>query len=157
MTDEAVVISITIRVSEREVKIEKKLELMDMEETIQGIMLEAGQQILGMGIKVIDERMAEKVPRGWQNVGTEERRLISSMGALRYKRRVYLDENKQRRKPVDEILGIRALWAYERTCTRDGIISGLYGNVPLGSQSAQLVDQDGHQSQRLTTDGMDNR
>lgn len=107
MTDEAVVISITIRVSEMEIKIEKEVKIEDMEETIQRMMLEAGQQTFGMGIKVMDERIAEKIPKGWQNVGTEERWLVSSVGALRYKRRVYLDENKKRRKPLDEKIGIK--------------------------------------------------
>ena len=106
MTENSVVISITIRVSEREVKIENEIGIGDMEESIQGIMLEAGQQALGMGIKVIDDRIAQELPRGWQNVGTEERWIVSSIGALRYRRRVYLDENKRRRKPLDEILRV---------------------------------------------------
>ena len=106
MTENSVAISITIRVSEREVKIENEIGNGDLEETIQGIMLEAGQQAFGMGIKAIDDRIAEKLPRGWQNVGTEERWIVSSIGALRYRRRVYLDENKQRRKPLDEILRV---------------------------------------------------
>ena len=106
MTENSVAISIIIRVSEREVKIENEIEIGDMEETIQGIMLETGQQAFGMGIKAIDDRIAEKLPSGWQNVGTEERWIVSSIGALRYRRRVYLDENKQRRKPLDEILRV---------------------------------------------------
>ena len=106
MTDGTVLISITIRVSERELIFEKEAKIKDMEETIQGILLEAGQKAFGMGIKECDDRIAEKVPQEWQNVGTEERWLVSSMGTLRYKRRVYLDEKRQRRKPVDEVLGI---------------------------------------------------
>ena len=77
MTENSVAISITIRVSEREVKIENEIGIGDMEETIQGIMLEAGQQAFGMGIKAIDDRIAEKLPSGWQNVGTEERWIVS--------------------------------------------------------------------------------
>jgi len=106
MTGNSVVLSITIRVSEREVKIENEIRIGDREESIQGMLLEAGQQALGMGIKAIDDRIAEKLARGWQNVGTEERWIVSSIGALRYRRRVYLDENKQRRKPLDEILRV---------------------------------------------------
>jgi Uncharacterised protein family (UPF0236) len=106
MTENSVAISITIRVSEREVKIENEIRIGDLEETIQGMMLVAGQQAFGMGIKAIDDRIAEKLPSGWQNVGTEERWIVSSIGALRYRRRVYLDENKQRRKPLDEILRV---------------------------------------------------
>ena len=106
MTDEAVQISITIRVAKREHKIERKIRIEELEETIQRIAVETGQETLGMGIKELDDRIAEKPPKGWQNVGTEERWLVSSIGAMRYKRRIYLDEKRERRKPVDEMLGI---------------------------------------------------
>jgi len=43
-------------VSEREVKIENEIGIGDMEEGIQGIMLEGGQQALGMGINSISMR-----------------------------------------------------------------------------------------------------
>lgn len=115
MTDEAVEISITIRVAKREQKIERKIKIEELEETIQGIALETGQEALGMGIKEMDDRIAERIPEEWQNVGTEERWLVSSLGALRYKRRIYLDEKQRRRKPVDELLGIAK---YERTSGR---------------------------------------
>ena len=106
MTDESVTISITIRVSEREIVFEKEIRIEEMEEAIQGILLEAGQLTFGMGIKECDDRIAKEMPKGWQNVGTEERWLVSSIGTLRYKRRVYLDEKKHRRKPLDELLRI---------------------------------------------------
>lgn len=106
MTDEAVHISITIRVAKREQKIERKIKIEELEETIQGIAIETGQEALGMGIKELDDRIAKKKPKDWQNVGTEERWLVSSLGAMRYKRRIYLDKNQKRRKPVDEMLGI---------------------------------------------------
>ena len=44
MTEDSVVVSITIRVSEREVKIENEIRVGDMEESIQGIMLEAKRE-----------------------------------------------------------------------------------------------------------------
>jgi hypothetical protein len=106
MTEKSVPISITIRVSEQELKIEKEIRMEEIEGTIQGIVLEAGARMFGMGIKEIDDRIAAKVPSGWQNVGTEERWIVSSIGPLRYRRRIYLDEKRQRRKPLDEILGI---------------------------------------------------
>jgi hypothetical protein len=106
MTDEAVQISITIRVAKREQKIERKIRIEELEETIQGIAIETGQEALGMGIKEIDDRIAEKISKYWQNVGTEERWVVSSIGGLRFKRRIYLDEKGKRRKPVDELLGI---------------------------------------------------
>jgi hypothetical protein len=106
MTDEAVQISITIRVAECERKIERKMSIKELEETIQGIAIETGQEALGMGIKELDDRIAERIPKGWQNVGTEERWLVCSIGAMRYKRRIYLDKQHKRRKPIDELLGI---------------------------------------------------
>ena len=106
MTDRAVQISITIKIAKREQRIERNINLEELEETIQGIAIETGQEALGMGIKELDDRIAERIPSGWQNVGTEERWLVSSIGALRYKRRIYLDEKRERRKPVDEMLRI---------------------------------------------------
>jgi len=106
MTDEAVQISITIRVAKREQKIERQIKIEELEETIQGIAIETGQEAFGMGIKELDDRIAERMPKGWRNVGTEERWLVSSLGAMRYKRRIYQDEKRRRRKPVDELLGI---------------------------------------------------
>jgi hypothetical protein len=106
MTENSVPISITIRVFEQEMKIEQKAELSQLEEAIHGIVNETGLQILGLGIKAIDDRIAEAVPEGWKNVGTEERWIITSIGELRYKRRIYQDEKQSRRKPIDELLGI---------------------------------------------------
>ena len=115
MTDEAVQISITIRVAKREQKIERKISIEELEETIQGIAIETGQAAFGMGIRELDDRIAERLSKEWQNVGTEERWLVSIVGAMRYKRRIYLDEKNRRRKPVDELLGIEK---YGRTSGR---------------------------------------
>lgn len=106
MTDKAVQISITIRVAEREVKIERKMEEEELEEKAQEIGIEAGLQTLEMELEEVDDRLAENIPEGWHNVGTEERWVTSSVGELRYKRRIYVDEQKRRRKPIDELLGL---------------------------------------------------
>jgi hypothetical protein len=106
MTENSVPISITIRVFEQEMKIEKKAELSQLEEAIHSIVTETGLQILELGIIAIDDRIAESVPEGWKNVGTEERWIITSIGELRYKRRIYKDEQQNRIKPIDELLGI---------------------------------------------------
>ena len=66
MTNEAVLISITIRVSEREIKFEKEVRIEDMEEALQGILLEAGQLTFEMGIKECDDQMSKKVPKSWK-------------------------------------------------------------------------------------------
>jgi len=106
MTDNAVQISITIKVEECEKKFEGAIKPENIEETVQRMAIAVGQESMVMSIREIDKRIAKQVPKGWQNVGTEERWLVSSLGAMRYKRRIYLDKNQKRRKPVDELLGI---------------------------------------------------
>lgn len=107
MTDKAVQISITIRVAKKEREIEETIKLDEIEESIQRIAIETGQESLEMGLQEIDEEIAKQVSKDWQNVGTEERWLVSSLGEIRYKRRIYLDKKGRRRKPIDELLGIQ--------------------------------------------------
>jgi len=94
MTEYTVATSITINVGKRETRIEKIVNAKEIEEIAQEIGIEVGQQILQNGIKEIDQQIAKRIPKGWHNVGTEERWMISSVGEMRYKRRIYLDEQK---------------------------------------------------------------
>lgn len=140
MTDEAVQISITIKVAKREQKIERKIKMEELEETIQGIAIETGQEALRMGIKELDDQIAERIPKGWQNVGTEERWLVSSIGAMRYKRRIYLDEKRKRRKPVDELLGIEKYGRMSRRVQEMGASLACMGTYRLAaSQLSWLI------------------
>jgi hypothetical protein len=54
----------------------------------------------------LDDELRKEVPAGWRNVGTEERGILSSIGRIRYQRRIYKDEKGVRRKPLDEVLGV---------------------------------------------------
>lgn len=115
MTDEAVKISITIKVEEEKYEIERKIAVSELEEGVQAMTQGLGQEVLKRVIGRIDDQIAGNLPTGWRNVGTEGRWMVSSLGAIRFKRRVYLDEESQRRKPVDELLG---LGRYERMSIR---------------------------------------
>ena len=106
MTENTVPISITIKVAEEELKYQKEVAIEDLEEVIDTLATEMGQQVIKASIKAIDDQMVEKVPKAWRNVGREERWITTSVGVVNYKRRIYLDEKKIRRKPVDEVLGI---------------------------------------------------
>ena len=106
MTENSVQISITINVAEEELQYKKEVRLTELEEVVQNLTTEMGQQVIEASIKAIDDRMVLEVPATWRNVGTEARWIISSVGAVKYRRRIYLDEDKRRRKPVDELLGI---------------------------------------------------
>ena len=139
MTDEAVHISITIRVAKREQKIERKIKIEELEETIQGIAIETGQEALGMGIKELDDRIAERIPKGWQNVGSEERWLVSSLGAIRYKRRIYQDEKRRRRKPVDELMGVEKYGRMSRRVQEMGASLACMGTYRLAANQLSYL------------------
>jgi hypothetical protein len=88
-------------------EIQGKVAIDAVEESIHRLTTGLGQQVLHGVIHVLDDRIARKVPGEWRNVGTEMRWMVSSLGAVRYKRRVYQDEQRRRRKPVDELFGMR--------------------------------------------------
>ena len=98
MTDEAVNISITMKVENMVMEIQKKIPIQALEDSINSLTLGLGQQALDGVIHVLDDRIARNVPAGWRNVGTEMRWMVSSLGAVHYKRRVYQDEQYRRRK-----------------------------------------------------------
>lgn len=71
------------------------------------------QGMQGMGtalyaaiLQGVDDGLRETTPEGWKNVGREKRTIMTCVGSVTYKRRVYKDTTGRRRKPVDEILGI---------------------------------------------------
>jgi hypothetical protein len=107
MTEKSVHISITIKVAENSHEFRKQVKYHDVEEGVQSLTQEIGQQALQSVLAVMAGELEARVPRGWKNIGTEKRTLISSLGVIEYKRRVYLDENQVRRKPMDETLGIQ--------------------------------------------------
>jgi hypothetical protein len=106
MTENSVQISIAIKIEDEEIKYKKAVAINELEEDIQELVQEMGHQVIKASIQAIDDRVALEVPESWRNAGTEGRWLISSLGAIKYRRRIYLDERKRRRKPVDELLGI---------------------------------------------------
>lgn len=106
MTENTVLISITIKVAEEEQKYEEALAISELEEGVQRLTKELGRNVIKASIKSIDDRMTREVPKNWRNAGTEERWIVSSLGEVKYKRRIYVDESERRRKPIDELLGI---------------------------------------------------
>jgi hypothetical protein len=106
MTDESVLVSITIKLEDVVMEIQEKVPIDAVEESIHSLTTGLGQQVLHGVIHVLDDRIARNMPAGWRNVGTEMRWMVSSLGAVRYPRRVYQDEQRRRRKPIDELLGL---------------------------------------------------
>jgi hypothetical protein len=115
MTDRAVELSITIKVNQEVVNYKRRIRIEALETGVSQAAQEIGLRVLVAGLKGLDEEMRKEVPAGWQNVGTERRSVLSSVGRVNYRRRVYKDENGMRRKPVDEVLGVGR---YERESQR---------------------------------------
>lgn len=107
MTDEAVNISITIKVENEKMEMNEKVPITAIEESVHSLALKLGKQMLQGVIVVLDDQIAQNKPAEWRNVGTENRWMISSLGEMKYKRRVYKDKNDKRLKPVDDLLGIQ--------------------------------------------------
>jgi len=80
MTDGSVAISIAIKVENVVMEIQEKVSIGAVEDSIHSLTIGLGQQVLRGVIRVLDDRMVREVPAGWRNVGTEMRRMVSSLG-----------------------------------------------------------------------------
>ena len=77
-----------------------------LDESIYQGMQGMGQALYGAILQGIDDGLRETAPEGWQNMGREQRTVMTCVGSVTYKRRVYKDKQGKRRKPIDEVLGI---------------------------------------------------
>jgi hypothetical protein len=115
MTDKPVELSITVKVYGEVIEYRREIAMAELETGISQVVQEIGTKVLVAGLKGLDEELRKGVPAGWRNVGTEERSIMSSVGRIRYSRRIYKDEKGVRRKPVDEVLGVER---YDRESQR---------------------------------------
>jgi hypothetical protein len=106
MTEKPVELSITVKVYGEVIQYTRKIAIAELETGIDQVMQEIGNKVLLAGLEGLDRDLRKGVPAGWRNIGTEERSILSSMGRIRYQRRIYKDEKGRRRKPVDEALGV---------------------------------------------------
>jgi len=111
MTEQAVKISITLKVGERVTEIEKEIQVAQMEPEIRAEMQKMGKVMLEEILQELDKRLMAKWNGQWENLGREKRSWATSLGKVEMIRRVYRDEQGRRRKPLDELLGIER---YER-------------------------------------------
>ncbi|MBI9044939.1 MAG: ISLre2 family transposase [Anaerolineaceae bacterium] len=120
MTEITVPISITIKVCGQKIEYEEKIKAEELEKGISRITQKIGGQVLKAGIDGLDEEIRNRIPNTWQNVGTEERSVISSVGWINYQRRIYKDDQGKLRKLVDEILGLEAYSRVSRVVEQMG-------------------------------------
>lgn len=112
MTANTVPISITIKAGNREEVIKKELPIAEIEHKISSLGQEVSGKVMVVILSELDDEIRHHIPRSWTNVGREARQVVFSHGHNYYARRIYRDEKGQRRKPLDELLGIEA---YQRS------------------------------------------
>ncbi len=97
MTEKPVELSITVKVYGEVIQYTRKIAIEALEIGISQVMQEIGNKALVAGLVGLDQELRQRVPSGWRNIGTEEHSIMSSMGWIRYQRRIYKDEKGRRR------------------------------------------------------------
>lgn len=122
MTASTVKIIIAAEIAERKVEI-GSLELSideRLDESIYQGMQTAGKALYGELLQAVDDGIREVVPETWENIGREKRQMTTCMGTVQFKRRIYQNETGERRKPLDEIIGLEKYSRYSLSVMQKG-------------------------------------
>lgn len=80
MTENSVQVSITINGFGKGISYQRHIALQELESSIGRITQEMGNSLLQAGIEELNRRIRQTVSGSWQNVGTERRGVLSSLG-----------------------------------------------------------------------------
>jgi len=133
----------------------KSIEKLD--EQIRVGMQSAGKLLYLTILKEHDDRILKEVSETWRNVGREERQLMTCLGWVHFKRRIYQDETGRRRKPLDELMKIGAYHRHSISLQQKGsflaselpyreaaeVLSWLVGDYISHSTIGRMVQQVG--------------
>jgi len=64
------------------------------------------REAIAGGLEAIDDQIREREAKGWKNLRREKHHVITTVGEVEIKRRVYRDRAGKRRKPLDEMMGL---------------------------------------------------
>ena len=106
MTEKTVRISITTEINGKVVNREIEAEAGSLDGELIKIMFEMIRETIRGGLEAIDDQIREGEASDWKNLGREKRRVITAVGEVEIKRRVYRDGEGKRRKPLDEMVGL---------------------------------------------------
>jgi len=106
MTEKTVHISITTEINGKTIRREITPEAADLDGEMVKMMIEMGKEAIAGGLEAIDDQIREREANGWKNLGRERHRVITAVGEVEIKRRVYRDGVGKRRKPLDEMMGL---------------------------------------------------
>ena len=111
MTEQAVEIIIQVKCGDVSKEITEELATVDLLSQMQKISRGLEQMMTTTALEVVEASLHSQVPKSWKNLGTAKRVLLSESGSISFRRHIYEDQDKQRRKPLDEFLNIEP---YER-------------------------------------------
>ena len=106
MTEKTVNISITTEINGKGIKREITAETASLDGEMIKLMVEVIREAITGGLEAIDDQIREREAKSWKNLGREKHRLITAVGEVEIKRRVYRDGAGNRRKPLDEMMGL---------------------------------------------------
>ena len=106
MTEKTVNISITTEINGKAIKREISAEAASLDGEMIKLMVEMIREAITGGLEAIDDQIREREAKGWKNLGREKHRVITAVGEVEIKRRVYRDGAGKRRKPLDEMMGL---------------------------------------------------
>ena len=106
MTEKTVTISITTEVNGKAHKQEISVGSAGLDGELIKMMAELMRTIIAEGLEAIDDQIREREAKDWKNLGREKHRVLTAMGEVEIKRRVYRDGAGKRRKPLDEQMGL---------------------------------------------------
>jgi hypothetical protein len=100
---------ITAEVAGRKISLEAFEVTLDerMDESIYQGMQRCGHQLQKEMLEVVDEHLQQTEAYNWENKGRKGRQLVTCNGWVKYKRRVYKDEEGNWRRPLDEMLELK--------------------------------------------------
>jgi len=122
MTADTVKIIISAEIAERKVELgSMELDInAKLDEGIYQGMQSAGKALYREILQELDDGIQEVVPETWENAGREKRQVTTCMGTIQFKRRVYQDETRKQRKPLDEIVGLEKYSRYSLSVMQKG-------------------------------------
>jgi len=106
MTEKTVNISITTEINGKGIKREITAETASLDGEMIKLMVEVIREAITGGLEAIDDQIREREAKSWKNLGREKHRVITAVGEVEIKRRVYRDGAGNRRKPLDEMMGL---------------------------------------------------
>ena len=106
MTEKTVQISITTKINGTAINREITAEAASLDGEMIKLMIEVLKEAITGGLEAIDDQIRAREAKSWQNLGMEKHLVITAVGEVEIKRRVYRDAAGKRRKPLDEMMGL---------------------------------------------------